>query len=404
MGADLLRALERLGTAAGLSDAELLARFVAARDEGAFASLLRRHGPMVLGVCRRSLKHEQDAEDAFQGTFLILARHAPSVKKHSLGPWLHAVARRTALEVLDRRRRLGREKPLAQQVHPEVAPAEPRDWVPLLDREVSLLPDKYRAAIILCGLQGRSRTEAALLLGIPEGTLSSRLAAARQLLAKRLAKTGLALSSGALVLALARAARAGVSAELVSTTLRQLASPSESLLALTRGVVQAMLASKVRPLVAAVLVAVALGTAGLAYVVSNPSGGAQAAPPDKPLSELDALRKENELLKLNLQVVLEKVRAQEEELKALRGRPGMMGTGSSSGGMSPPPGTGFPGSSSALGTPSGGMPPTATDPLAEAEAALKQLRDARDRDSETQRKAADALDKAMKRLRDALRR
>ncbi len=429
MQADLLRALERLREAGGLSDAELLARFVAARDEAAFACLVRRHGPMVLGVCRRLLRHEQDAEDAFQATFLVLARHAPAVvKKQSLGPWLHAVARRTALEVLERRRRLSRERPLDEMTHPEVAPAEPRDWVPLLDREVSRLPDRYRAAIILCGLQGRSRAEAARSLGIPEGTLSSRLAAARQMLAKRLAKTGLALSSGALLLALARAARAGVSAELVSTTLRQLASPSESLLALTRKVLQTMLASKVRPLVGAVLVAVALGTAGLAYVVSNPSGGAQAAPPEKPPSELDALRKENELLKLNLQVVLEKVRAQEAELKALRGRPGMMGTGGAGagspdagigGGGSPPPvmgagppgaggsslptGTGFLGSGSSLGPPgAGGMPPTATDPLAEAEAALKQLREARDPD--TQRKAADGLDKAMKKLRDALRR
>src|SRR2546421_2467822 len=98
MAADLLRALDRLREAGGaLTDAELLARFVAARDEAASASLVRRHGPTVLGVCRRLLRHEQDAEDAFQATFLVLARGAASVlKRESVGPWLHGVARRTA--------------------------------------------------------------------------------------------------------------------------------------------------------------------------------------------------------------------------------------------------------------------------------------------------------------------
>ena len=200
MATGLRQILEQLQQAGGgQTDGQLLARFVAARDEASFASLVRRHGPMVLGVCRRILHDFHDAEDAFQATFLVLARKATTlVVGESLGCWLYEVAYRTALEAstLSARRR-SRERPMRDMPHPEVAPAEAQDWRPLLDRELSRLPEKYRAAVVLCDLQGRPRREAARQLGVPEGTLSSRLATARQMLARRLAGCGVALSGGA---------------------------------------------------------------------------------------------------------------------------------------------------------------------------------------------------------------
>src|SRR5271165_5105683 len=188
----------------GLTDGQLLGRFVATRDEASFAALVRRHGPMVLGVCRRVLHDGHDAEDAFQATFLILARKAGSVvQRESLGCWLYQVAYHTALEASEANaRRRARERPMNDVPHPVVAPAESVDWLPLLDRELSRLPEKYRAAIVLCDLEGQTRKEAARLLKIPEGTLSSRLATGRQMLAKRLAASGVALSGGALAVAL----------------------------------------------------------------------------------------------------------------------------------------------------------------------------------------------------------
>src|SRR6516162_6709600 len=141
MATGLRQILEQLQqSGGGLSDGQLLARFVAARDEASFASLVRRHGPMVLGVCRRILHDFHDAEDAFQATFLVLARKAASVvKRESVGCWLYGTACRTALEarVLGARRR-SRERPMKDMPHPEVLPAEAQDWRPLLDRELAL--------------------------------------------------------------------------------------------------------------------------------------------------------------------------------------------------------------------------------------------------------------------------
>src|SRR5262249_26604722 len=180
---DLRAGLERLRRAflasggGGLTDGELLGRSVAARDEAAFEALVHRQGPMVLGVCRRLLGNGHDAEDVFQATFLILARKATSVvKRDSVGSWLYAVAQRTAREartVLARRR--ARERQVDQMPHPEVGRAEPQDWRPILDREVARLPQKYREAVVLHYLEGWPLREAAARLGVPQGTLSSRL-------------------------------------------------------------------------------------------------------------------------------------------------------------------------------------------------------------------------------------
>jgi RNA polymerase sigma factor (sigma-70 family) len=267
-----LRGLARAG-AAEAADAELLRRFTARRDEAAFEALVRRHGPMVWGVCRRVLRGSHDAEDAFQAVFLVLVRKAASVARPELlGNWLYGVAYRTAREAraaAARRRIKEREAGAMPRDHsPE--PESWRDALPLLDQELSRLPDKYRIAIVLCDLQGAGRRDAARRLGLPEGTLSSRLARGRVLLARRLAKYGLAVSGGALAAALAAdAASAGVPPALAAATVRAAAlfaaggTVSAHAAALTEGVLKAMLWTKLKT-AAALALAVGLLAAGAA--------------------------------------------------------------------------------------------------------------------------------------------
>ena len=222
MHAGLRRVLDqlRLGDGGGLTDAQLLSRFLDGGEEAAFAALVRRHGPMVLGVCRRVLGHLQDAEDAFQATFLVLARKATSVvRREAVAGFLYGVAYRTDLharaKALKRRKA---ERQVGTMPDPAIAPAEVQDWRPVLDREMSRLPEKYRAALLLCELESRPRREAARQLGLPEGTLASRLARARRLLAARLARCGVTLSGGALAAVLMEGARAAVPAPWVGAT------------------------------------------------------------------------------------------------------------------------------------------------------------------------------------------
>jgi RNA polymerase sigma factor (sigma-70 family) len=177
------------------ADADLLARFVATRDDAAFAELVRRHGPVILAVCRRIIGNRHEAEDAFQVTFLVLARKADRVRPATaLGGWLYGVAVRAARKVLARSCRR-RDHEVAVGELPEV-PQGPAVWDPdtvrVVLEEVARLPADQRAAVVLCELQGRPRARAAHDLGIPEGTLSSRLAAARKRLAARLRDRGLA--------------------------------------------------------------------------------------------------------------------------------------------------------------------------------------------------------------------
>lgn len=308
----------------GLADDHCLARFVGRRDQAAFTAIVRRHGPMVLGVCRRVLGDHHDAEDAFQATFLVLARKAAAVRRQALGSWLYAVAYRTSLEARAvKARRQSRERTVEQLPEPTQSPREPRDWIVLLDRELHSLPESYRAALVLCDLEGWPRKEAARQLRTPEGTLSSRLARARALLARRLKRHGVTLSAAAVASLLAQSASASVPIHLVASTSSaaalvvagQAAALSTPAALLMKGVMNAMLIAKLRVVVGTGLILAALATCGIAYH----TGSLQAAPPDgKPLSEMEGLRRENELLKLNLQVVLEKVRAQEAELRELR--------------------------------------------------------------------------------------
>jgi RNA polymerase sigma factor (sigma-70 family) len=318
---ELRRVLDhlRLAGGGGLSDGQLLGRFIDGREEAAFAALLRRHGPMVLGVCRRLLRHAQDAEDAFQATFLLLASKAASVvKREAVASWLYGVAYRTALRAkVQGAKRRSRERLVEEMPHREVAPAEVQDWRPLLDRELNRLPEKYRAPLLLCDLEGRPRREAARQLRLPEGTLASRLATARRLLAKRLARRGVSLSGGALAVVLTEAAPAAVPASLASSTVKaavlvaagQMAAVTPAVVTLMKEVSKIMFMTKLKLSLAAVMVVALLGTSGLVYQAAGQAPKAA----DRPLTDLELLHREVEILKLQVEVL-------QSEMRTLRGR------------------------------------------------------------------------------------
>ncbi len=264
------------GDEAGATDGQLLARFVTGSDADAFAGLVRRHGPMVWAVCCRVLRHEHDAEDAFQATFLVLARKAASVQPRGMvANWLYGVAHRTALKACEAAaRRAAHERQVS--VLPEAAAIAPVLWDdlrPLLDQELSLLPDRYRAAIVFCDLSGRTRKEAACQFGVPEGTVAGWLTRGRALLAKRLVRRGLAVTGGSLAAELAQnAVSAGVPTSVVSGTI-QVASLcavgqtpgaiSAHVAELTEAMVRAMFFTKLK--LAAVAVLAVLATVALGY-------------------------------------------------------------------------------------------------------------------------------------------
>jgi RNA polymerase sigma-70 factor (ECF subfamily) len=180
-------------------DADLLRRFAADGCEEAFAALVGRHGPLVLSVCRRVLGNVPDAEDAFQATFLVLARRAGSIARpERLGNWLFGVASRVALKARGSlRRRQAREKQvrLPDPFSAPVAPSADDDLAAVLREELGCLPEKYRAAVGLCYLEGKTNAEAASLLRWPTGTVKGRLARARELLRSRLASRGLGVTT-----------------------------------------------------------------------------------------------------------------------------------------------------------------------------------------------------------------
>jgi RNA polymerase sigma factor (sigma-70 family) len=180
-----------------VTDTQLLERFLRQRDEAAFELLMRRHGPLVFRVCRRMLHNTEDAEDAVQATFLMLARKAGAIsRRESIRGWLYTVAYRIALRAkLQSAKRMHRQRPL-EDVPDNESGSDPADWMAcrelgqLLDSELSQIPEKYRTAFLLCHVEGKTRTEAAEYLGCPCGTLQSRVGRARQRLRAQLTLRG----------------------------------------------------------------------------------------------------------------------------------------------------------------------------------------------------------------------
>ncbi len=276
---------------AGLTDGQLLGRFIEQRDEAAAAALVRRHAPMVWGVCRRILGNPHDAEDAFQATFLVLVRRASAiVPRDMVGNWLYGVAHQTALKAkatLAKRRT--RERQVSALPEIEVEPQHfQQELRAVLDQELSRLPDKYRVAIVLCDLEGKTRTEAARQLAVPPGTLAARLTRGRALLAKRLVRHNLAVSGGIVTAALwEKAASAGQLTSLVSSTIRAVTSVaaeqavnasviSAEVATLTEGMVKAMFVSRIK-IATGLVLALTVSAGGLLYE-TQAGGPADEAP------------------------------------------------------------------------------------------------------------------------------
>ncbi len=316
----LRRTIERLRHSLippDLTDEQLLQRFLGERSEAAFAGLVRRHGPMVLGVCRRVLGNLHDSEDVFQAVFLVLAQKARSVvSRESISSWLYKVAYRIALKLRARNsRRQQREKQVNVMPDPHTTPAVVADWEVVLDEELNRLPAKYREPLILCDLEGRTGKEAERQLHLKPGTLSSRLTAGRRLLAQRLSRRGISLGAG-LGAALAEAgASAALPAGLVGTTSKaavlvstgQLAGIAGSVLVLMKIGAKAMFLAKLKATLATVVVLAFVG-GGIVY-----SGGAGQA---QPKTDYDSLRRENQLLKVNQRALLERIESLEKQLAA----------------------------------------------------------------------------------------
>jgi len=224
LSAVLVRGIRGLAEARGgdLSDRELVERFTAGRDSGAFATLVERHGAMVLGVCRRVLGHEHDAEDVFQAVFLVLSRKAGSLRrKEAVGPWLFGVARRLSLKARQKRERRDREFRIdAPTLADPFDELTVRDARAVLDEELARLPARERGPLVLCYLEGLTRDEAAARLGCPLGTLKSRMERGRAILEKRLARRGLGLAAMLPTFVLTRDFASAVTPGLQSVTVK----------------------------------------------------------------------------------------------------------------------------------------------------------------------------------------
>jgi len=289
---DLTRLL-RWGTATGDNDDRLLERFLADGDGSAFAALVERHGPMVLGVCRRVLHDGHDVEDAFQATFLVLARNARTIRRSErVGPWLHGVARRVAVRARDNAaRRLARER-IGIDVEPAGDSSSSRDperieLRAILDEELNGLPERLRAPLVLCYLEGLTHDQAASRLSQPVGTIRSRLSRGRERLRVRLTRRGVRADDAVLGSA---AALESVSPALLETTVRSAlefavsqtgasAVASAGAVALAKGVLNAMMFSKLT-LTAACALGLVLTAGGLSGYAFQQDAGAEQAEPE----------------------------------------------------------------------------------------------------------------------------
>ncbi|QJW97384.1 sigma-70 family RNA polymerase sigma factor [Frigoriglobus tundricola] len=281
---DVVRLLHRLSgeqPGAEPSDGQLLQQFVSGRDEAAFSTILLRHGPLVLGVCRQILRDTHAAEDAFQATFLVLARKAGTIRdRASVAAWLHRVAvniaRSARTDTTRRRTHESQAATMSPTYSAEDVP--PPDWLAWVHEEVDRLPEKYRLPVVLCYLEGRTHEAAAAQLGWPLGSVKGRLARARNLLRSRLARRGLALTAAVLGSALsADATAAPVRPALLELTARAavafgpgefVADTPSAAHALAEGALRAMTATRVSSLVVPVLVLALVG-AGAAFAWSG---------------------------------------------------------------------------------------------------------------------------------------
>ena len=330
------------GSFVGLSEAQLLSHYTREGDERAFDVILNRHGPMVLGVCRRFLFDPHDIDDAFQATFLILVRKAPTLRDpQSLSPWLYGVASKVALRArASRRLQTSRESsaPILDPADPSANPSS-NDWLPILDEELNRLPARFRNPVILCHLEGLTHDAAALRLGCPVGTLRSRLSRAREKLRQQLTRRGLAPSLAAPELLLdSLRPYQPIPAHLIQATLQTLArtslaktittaTTSAALASLTKGVLTTMTFFTLKTAASLAALAIVMGTSTLllaqpesARKKSSPASAAKPAPqlPEEPKGDPNqnttllsppelTTRDSPRLLKLKLRIAMKKL-------------------------------------------------------------------------------------------------
>ena len=341
---------------AGLGEVQLLERFVERRDEPAFAALVARHGPMVLGVCRRLLVDPLDVEDAFQATFLVLVRRAGSLRdRDRLAPWLFGVARRVATRTrMDLARRRARERPDVEALNLAPGVDDPtRELGRALVEEIDRLPGSLRDPILLCCVEGLTYDEAASRLRSTAPAVRGKLSRARERLRARLTRRGFAPSAGILgALLSAEAASAAVSTRLIKTTIRASTAGTvpAGVEALAEGVIRTMILTKTKFLAATL---VACGLAGSSVGVFGQDGPplqareVPATPPETP--QLNQLEKK-------LDRILEALEGSNQPAPrrgGAMGGPGMMGGMPGPGGM-PMGGPGMMGGPGAMGGIMGG--------------------------------------------------
>jgi RNA polymerase sigma factor (sigma-70 family) len=260
------------GTLTGASETQLLDRFISQRDEHAFEAILHRHGPMVLGVCRRVLSDPNDVEDAFQATFLVLVKKAGSIRDRSvLGTWLYGVARRVALRArVNARRRRSCERQGLELADWKDRGAGEKDLAELwaiLDQELSRLTERYRSPLVLCDLEGCTHEQAAAQLRCPVGTVKSRLARAREELRGRLARRGFVPTAGLLAAAFATEPASGMTIELLGATIR-----AATRLAATRKIPVGAASTAVAALVQGTIRSMSMGTLKIGATVLAAAG------------------------------------------------------------------------------------------------------------------------------------
>jgi RNA polymerase sigma factor (sigma-70 family) len=313
----VLRHLRRLvtGNDGDATDQQLLERFAADHDQAAFTALVRRHGPMVHGVCRRVLGNCHDADDAFQATFLVLAKKAGAVAwRASIGNWLYGVAYRTASKVRVQGARRGRHEQAAAGQNSAVVEEHPeaRELRQVLDEELIRLPERYRMPVLLCCLHDQTIDEAAQQLGWTFAKVKGRVQRGRELLRSRLQRRGIALSAGVLGTLLGEGAVSAAPAALTESTVQAVAggTTSPAVAALVKGVSRAMFWNKIKigAAVLAVLAVVGAGGIGLSRLGTGPAAALAVPVPDKE-KQPEEPKASKPILKNGLEVVIKPTQA-----------------------------------------------------------------------------------------------